>query len=383
LKVKVAIFCHSLVSDWNHGNAHFLRGVVAELQARGHEVNVFEPREGWSRQNLLRDYGSQPVDDFQRAFPGLCSTLYDTADTDWPLDEWLDGVGLVLVHEWNDPKLVAAVGRYRKANAGLRLFFHDTHHRAVTAPHELARFDLSHYDGVLAYGASLRDAYRKLGWGKQVHVWHEAADICVFRPIDVAWKSGDLVWIGNWGDGERTAELREYFIAPAAELGLKTQVFGVRYPAEAIGELSAAGISYGGWLPNHQVPATFAQFKATVHVPRRPYTQQLPGIPTIRPFEALACGIPLVSAPWEDTERLFRIGTDFLMARNGHELKTHLRSVLNDKDLAASLVMHGLETIRGRHTCAHRVDELLDLFDAAQPDASFAAEQVFATEMLS
>ena len=37
----------------------------------------------------------------------------------------------------------------------------------------------------------------------------------------------------------------------------------------------------------------------------------LPGIPTIRPFEALACGIPLVSAPWHDAEHLFRDGLDF------------------------------------------------------------------------
>ena len=39
----------------------------------------------------------------------------------------------------------------------------------------------------------------------------------------------------------------------------------------------------------------FARYRVTVHVPRRPYVAALPGIPTIRPFEALACGIPLVS----------------------------------------------------------------------------------------
>lgn len=40
--MKVAIFCHSLQSDWNHGNAHFLRAVVAELLARGHEIWLCE-----------------------------------------------------------------------------------------------------------------------------------------------------------------------------------------------------------------------------------------------------------------------------------------------------------------------------------------------------
>ncbi len=51
-----------------------------------------------------------------------------------------------------------------------------------------------------------------------------------------------------------------------------------------------AGIAYGGWIANFDVPDLFGRYRATVHVPRRPYVEQLNGIPTIRPFEALACG---------------------------------------------------------------------------------------------
>ena len=53
--------------------------------------------------------------------------------------------------------------------------------------------------------------------------------------------------------------------------------------------------------PNAAAPGIFARHLATVHVPRRYYATILPGIPTIRVFEALACGIPLVSAPWDDS----------------------------------------------------------------------------------
>ena len=53
--MKIALFYHSLISDWNHGNAHFLRGVVRELLALGHTVEVYEPASGWSLQNLLWD----------------------------------------------------------------------------------------------------------------------------------------------------------------------------------------------------------------------------------------------------------------------------------------------------------------------------------------
>ncbi|MBV9076733.1 MAG: glycosyltransferase family 1 protein, partial [Methylobacteriaceae bacterium] len=89
------------------------------------------------------------------------------------------------------------------------------------------------------------------------------------------------------------------------------------------------------------------------------YVEALPGIPTIRVFEALACGIPLVSAPWRDSEGLFRVGADFLMAESPDDMERHLRAVRDDAALRESLVAHGLETIRARHTCAHRVDELL------------------------
>jgi spore maturation protein CgeB len=87
----------------------------------------------------------------------------------------------------------------------------------------------------------------------------------------------------------------------------------------------------------------------------------LPGIPTIRVFEALACGIPLISAPWDDVENLFTPGTDYLVARDGVEMRSHMRTLLNDPARSRALAAHGRRTILARHTCAHRVDELLDV----------------------
>ena len=169
----------------------------------------------------------------------------------------------------------------------------------------------------------------------------------------------DLVWIGNWGDDERAAELHEFLIEPVASLGLSARVHGVRYPPDARQALAQAGVEFAGYLPNFRVPEAFAGAVATVHIPRRPYVRMLPGIPTIRVFEALACGIPLVCAPWEDTEGLFTPGQDFLVARSGIEMRGRLDSIRNDPELGAALSEHGRATIEARHSCAHRVDELL------------------------
>jgi spore maturation protein CgeB len=358
--LKFALFYHSLISDWNHGNAHFLRGVVSELIARRHDVRVFEPVDAWSVQSLVADHGEAAIAAFHAAFPGLESRRYDhTLD----LDEALDGVDVVIVHEWNEHELVARIGEHRARSRRYKLLFHDTHHRSVTAPREMAAYDLRHYDGVLAFGAVIRELYRERGWASRAWTWHEAADVRLFEPHPRVARDGDLVWIGNWGDDERSAELRALLIEPVVALGLAANVYGVRYPDAAKRALAAAGIHYAGWLPNFHVPAVFARHRVTVHVPRRPYVEALPGIPTIRLFEALACGIPLISARWRDSEGLFTAGEDYLVASTSDEMRRQLRAVLGDRELAEALASHGRATILARHTCAHRVDELLAIVE--------------------
>jgi spore maturation protein CgeB len=164
--------------------------------------------------------------------------------------------------------------------------------------------------------------------------------------------------------------LKTYLIGPATALKLSGTVHGVRFPDSAIAGCEHAGLAYQGWIPNYRVPRAFANHRVTVHVPRKPYVSALPGIPTIRPFEALACGIPLICAKWEDTEQLFRAGHDYLCARNENEMKRRLRDVLEDKALAAKLRKNGLETIENRHTCKHRADELLAIYQRIRQPAA-------------
>jgi spore maturation protein CgeB len=368
--MKIRLFYHSLISDWNHGNAHFLRGTVKELIRRGHDVKVFEPRNGWSVQNLLGEHGEKPLQQFSEAYPGLKSTRYHLDELN--LERALSGADLVIVHEWSDHALVRAIGELRKRRRFV-LLFHDTHHRLVTQRDAMRAYDLQHYDGVLAYGRVLAELYVKEQLARRVWTWHEAADTDVFRPHPEIEKEGDLVWVGNWGDDERTEELYEFLINPVRELGLKAAVYGVRYPEAAKAKLAEAGIEYRGWLPNFDVPTVFAKYRVTVHVPRRPYVQALPGIPTIRPFEALACGIPLVTSPWKDAEHLFTPGKDFLVAKDGKQMQRHLAALMRDGGRRRRLAAHGLRTIRARHSCAHRVEELLAIHERIR--AELAAEK--------
>jgi spore maturation protein CgeB len=357
--MKIRLFYHSLISDWNHGNAHFLRGLVSELQARRHHVVLYEPVDAWSARNLLKEHGRAPLRRFRAAYPRLKSVRYDLER--FNVERAVAGADLVIVHEWNSHALIQRLGEARGRHDFV-LLFHDTHHRLVTQRETLRSYDFSPFDGVLAYGEVLRRLYITERLAQRAWTWHEAADTRRFRPLKGRKLAGDLVWIGNWGDGERTEELTEFLIKPVKTLGLKARVYGVRYPEQACTALADAGIEYSGWLANFDVPEVFAQFKVTVHIPRRPYVKTLPGIPTIRPFEALACGIPLVCSPWCDAEHLFTPGKDFLVARDGAQMALHLRSLVTGEHRRARLVAHGLSTIRARHTCAHRVDQLMAIY---------------------
>ena len=110
--------------------------------------------------------------------------------------------------------------------------------------------------------------------------------------------------------------------------------------------LEKANIEYRGWLPNYKVPEVFSRFRMTAHVPRRPYVEKLSGIPTIRPFEAMACGIPLLCSTWFDSENLFTAGKDYLLANTGDEMKQNMKLVLKNNNVSDSLS----QTCIGNHT---------------------------------
>jgi spore maturation protein CgeB len=107
--MNFALFYHSVRSDWNHGNAHFLRGIVRALQSRRHQAVVYEPEDGWSASQLRLDQGPEALARFGARFPDIRWRTYQSEALD--LDALLDGVDVVIVHEWNDPALIAALGR--------------------------------------------------------------------------------------------------------------------------------------------------------------------------------------------------------------------------------------------------------------------------------
>ena len=358
--LRLAYFAHTLRSDWNNGNAHFIRGLMRALRQAGHDVTVYEPDKGWSIDNLRAEStGSQSLEMFLETYSDLNVQTYTDELPDELWRERLRGVEVVILHEWNPPALAQCLLAWRE-DCGYKLLFHDTHHRASSSPSQIEQFGLTQFDGIIAFGEALSKIYRESFGSKCVWTLHEAADNTIFRPSPDVRREDSIVWIGNWGDGERAMELTQFLLEPAAMLRdlARTTLYGVRYPDKALTALKAAGVCYGGYLANLDAPAVFARSSATVHVPRQQYTSAIKGVPTIRVFEALACGIPLVSAPWEDSEQLFRPG-DLRYADSAAQMTHELRVLITDRAAAADQASRGLETVLARHTCVHRAQELM------------------------
>jgi spore maturation protein CgeB len=132
-------------------------------------------------------------------------------------------------------------------------------------------------------------------------------------------------------------------------------------------------LRFCGSTAQHRAAELLARHRLTVYLPHRKETEALPDAPASHFFDALACGTPLISAPWEDRDELFRPEQDYLLARDCGEMREAMQAILEFPEFAAQLRESGLETIRARHTCSHRADELLAI-DGQQRPGSLVLE---------
>src|SRR5579875_3490007 len=70
--LRLGYFAHTLRSDWNNGNAHFLRGLMRALRQLGHDVTTYEPEAEWSIDNLRTEpKGLASLDRFIETYADL------------------------------------------------------------------------------------------------------------------------------------------------------------------------------------------------------------------------------------------------------------------------------------------------------------------------
>src|SRR5690554_253367 len=123
--MNIALFCHSILSDYNYSIAHFLRGITNELQS-SHQIDVFEKEQNESLLAAIKDFGKTAVSEFQRYYPNLKSEFY--IPTIQSISDRIQGKDLVIVHSATDSITISILAELKRKYEFNLILFDDRCH---------------------------------------------------------------------------------------------------------------------------------------------------------------------------------------------------------------------------------------------------------------
>lgn len=339
--MKLVVLGLSLSSSWGNGHATTFRALLKAFAARGHDVLFLERDVPWYRDN--RDL----------ADPDFCRLeYYDSLADLRRFDAEIAQADAVMVGSYV-PEGVA-VARHVQATARGVTSFYDIDTPVTLA--KLARGDFEYlspevipgYDVYFSFtgGPTLDRLERDFG-APAARPLYCSVDAQAYRPLGVP-KRWDLSYLGTYST-DRQPTLERLLIEPARRRpDLKFVVAGPQYPAEIDWPANVARIE-------HCPPADHAQFysasRFTLNVTRADMIAA-GWAPSVRLFEAGACGTPIVSDVWEGLDALLEPDAEIILAQGPEDVLAAL-----DRD-AAALGQAARARVLAEHTADHRAAEL-------------------------
>jgi spore maturation protein CgeB len=344
--VRIVILGLSITSSWGNGHATNYRALVRALAGRGHQVLFLERDVPW-----YADHRDLPHPPHGR------TVLYGSVEQ--LRDEHAEAVreaDVVVVGSYVPDGI--EVGRWVQETADGVKAFYDIDTPVTLAA--LARGECEYlapelipgYDLYLSFtgGPTLDHLERHLG-SPRARGFYCLVDETAYAPVEVE-RPWTLGYLGTWS-ADRQPVLDELLVEPARLRPSDSFVVaGPQYPA---------GIA---WPPNvqrieHLPPAEHAGFynaqRLTLNVTRADMVRA-GWSPSVRLFEAAACGVPVVSDWWEGLDSFFLPDKEILVARSAAEVVLHLDSV--DDDRRAEIGAAARARVLAEHTAEHRADEL-------------------------
>ena len=352
--MKIAFFMQSYIADYNFGCAHFMRGLIRELiNEKNIKVKVFSPSDTPVLVEALK-LNPNISEETSQYYPHVEIFNY----VGWGcFERELKDFDAVIVNEWIDDALSSKIAEIGKRN-GIKTFYYDTHHRIVSDVDGLKSSGVSNYDCVLVLGESVKSAYVKNNIHRNVVVFQESLDDHLFRPNNKVGE--DVIWIGNYGHGERGQALMTALYS-TADKGINTVCYGTGYPDEAVKGMENKAISYGGWLSNIHVPNICTNSLWMLHIPRMPYGEALAGIPNIRPFEAAGLGVPLIVISKEEIGYPFVPNEHYILFRTIKDYVDSIAWFIENKGLLEGIADNAYSMVIHGHLCKDRAKELLSI----------------------
>ncbi|HWI41900.1 MAG TPA: glycosyltransferase [Verrucomicrobiae bacterium] len=344
--LRLVILGLSITSSWGNGHAVTYRGLVRELARRGHEVLFLERDVPWYASN--RDLPQPPwcrlelyssLQELKERFAGEvaaadCVVVGSYVPEGVAVGEWVvqTSGGLPAFYDIDTPVTVAKLQR--------------GDHEYLT-PALIPRYGL-----YLSFtGGPTLELLEKRYGSPAARPLYCSADPEVYYPEEreVSW---DLGYLGTYS-ADRQPPLERLLCRPASAWREgRFVVAGPQYPADLTWPSNVQRV-------DHVPPASHRGFyrsqRFTLNVTRSDMIAA-GWSPSIRLFEAAACGVPIVSDWWEGLDSLFRDGSEILVARSSGQVLEYLRD-LPEKERAA-VAERGRARVLASHTAAHRALEL-------------------------
>ncbi|MEA3002853.1 MAG: hypothetical protein QOH81_1641 [Sphingomonadales bacterium] len=350
--MKLVILGLSLSSAWGNGHATTYRALLKALAERGHDILFLEREAPWyaAHRDLAEpDYCRL---DFYSSVAGLAGRSADIAAAD-----------AVILGSYV-PEGVAVGALVQRAATGVTAFY-DIDTPVTLAKLERRDFEYLSPDLIPGYGLylsftggpTLARLERDFG-SPAARALYCSVDPAIYRPLPRP-KRWDLSYLGTYSP-DRQPILDKLLLEPARRLPEhRFVVAGPQYP-EAI-----------AWPPNvervdHVAPADhpayYAESRYTLNVTRADMVAA-GWSPSVRLFEAAACGIPLISDRWDGIDSLFEPAREIAIADRTEDVVARLSRAGGERAMGEA----GRARILGAHTAAHRAAELETYLTEAAP----------------
>ena len=332
----------SLSSSWGNGHATTYRALLEAFAARGHRVTFLERDKPWYREH--RDFASVPYCDliFYDSLAELATTHRDL----------VAAVDVVAVGSYVPDGV--AVGRLIQATAGGLRAFYDIDTPVTLA--KLARGDHEYLSPELIPGY---DAYFSFTGGPTLrHIeqtYHSPTARALYCSVDPARyhpmnteRRFDLGYLGTYSD-DRQPVLERLLIEPARRLPhLRFVVAGPLYPASIDWPANVARLDH---VPPQDHAAFYNSCRWTLNVTRADMVAA-GWSPSVRLFEAAACGTPIISDRWAGLDALLAPGREIALADDADAVVAILGGTGEAERRA--MAARARDRVMAEHTAAHR-----------------------------
>ncbi|HEX8549815.1 MAG TPA: glycosyltransferase, partial [Cytophagaceae bacterium] len=336
----------SITSSWGNGHATTFRGLVKELTKNGHDVTFLERDVPWyatsrdmPKPQFCKTYLYQSLEDLKERF----QTEVREAD-------------LVMVGSYV-PQGVEVIKWVIKTAKGITSFYD------IDTPVTLAKLERKDYEYLQPELISKFDLYLSFTGGPTLDLLEKKygspmarAFYCSFDPklyyTEPSEKAWDLGYLGTYS-ADRQPPLEKLMLEPARRLQKgKFIVAGPLYPSEIIWPENVEYVS-------HVAPAEHRSFYNaqwfTLNITREDMVKAGYS-PSVRLFEAAACGTAIISDYWEGIETIFDTSSEILISRSPKDTLQYLKE-MSPKEIR-TVGEKAQKKVLANHTAAHRAIEL-------------------------